>query len=270
MIPIRSAPTFTVVIPYYNEAGFLPQTLRSLLAQSHLPEQLILVDNGSTDGTEELCRALLESAPIPEIRFLKEPRPGKIFALETAGPWVRGEFVAFADADIQYPPHYLEMAARLFRTAPAGTAAVMALYLHGDPGDLSVMAYRFIMPILSRFFPTKCLTGGGGQVFRADQFRKAGGFSAASWNYVLLDHEIMHRMFKVGTSRYHVDFWCRHTNRRGDRRAVRWSVWDRFLYLYMPPRFLDWYFYRYLGPRLAHRRMTQLNLRNQTWKGTAA
>ena len=50
--------TLSVVIPYYNEAGFLPQTLRSLLAQTRVPDQLILVDNGSTDGTEELCRAI--------------------------------------------------------------------------------------------------------------------------------------------------------------------------------------------------------------------
>ncbi|MDB5104743.1 MAG: putative glycosyl transferase [Fibrobacteres bacterium] len=259
------AKTFTVVIPYYNEAGFLPQTLRSLLAQTRLPDQLILVDNGSTDGTEGLSRAVLEGCAIGEILFLRESRPGKIYALEAAGPHVSGGYVAFADADIQYPPRYLETAERLFRGARAGTAAVMALYLHGAAGDLPALAYRWAMPLLSRIFPTKCLTGGGGQVFRTDLFRKAGGFSAATWNFVLLDHEIMNRVLKLGKTRYHPDFWCRHTNRRGSRRAVRWNVWERFLYLYMPPAFLDWYFYRYLGPRLAKRRMTQLSLREQTW-----
>ncbi|MEO7424317.1 MAG: glycosyltransferase family A protein [Fibrobacteria bacterium] len=258
-------PAFSVVIPFYNEAGFLPQTLRSLLSQTRLPDQLILVDNGSSDGTEGLCRGILEGCPIPEIIFLREPRPGKIFALETAGPLVKGEFTAFMDADIQYPPRYLETAHKLFASAPPGTAAVMALYLHSDAGALPGWAYRMVMPVISRLFPTKCLTGGGGQVFRTDAFRRAGGFSAATWNYVLLDHEIMHRMFKLGKSRYHADFWCRHTNRRGSRRSVRWNLWERFLYLYMPPRFLDWYFYRYLGPRLAKRRMTQLSLRDQSW-----
>ncbi|MDB5050667.1 MAG: glycosyltransferase family 2 protein [Fibrobacteres bacterium] len=257
--------TISVVIPYYNEAGFLPQTLRTILDQTRRPDQLVLIDNGSSDGTEDLCRALLEGCAIPEILFLRESRPGKIFALEAAGPWVTGEFVAFADADIQYPPRYLETAERLFRTAPPGTAAVMALYLHGAAGEMPGLLYRLVMPLLSRIFPTKCLTGGGGQVFRTATFRKAGGFSAATWNYVLLDHEIMHRMFKLGKSRYHPDFWCLHTNRRGSRRSVRWNLWERFLYLYMPPAFLDWYFYRFLGPRLAKRRMTQLSLREQSW-----
>ncbi|HKP96620.1 MAG TPA: glycosyltransferase family A protein [Fibrobacteria bacterium] len=262
---MSSRPTFSVVIPYYNEVAFLPQTLRTFLAQTRLPDQLILVDNGSTDGTEALCRAILEGCAIPDVRYMRESRPGKIFALEAAGPLVTGDFVAFADADIQYPPRYLETAEGLFRTAPPGTAAVMALYLHGDPETLPVSAYRWVMPLLSRIFPTKCLTGGGGQVFRTEAFRRAGGFSAATWNYVLLDHEIMHRIFKLGKSRYRSDFWCRHTNRRGSRRAVRWNAWERFLYLYMPPPFLDWYFYRFLGPRLGRRRMTQLSLRNQSW-----
>jgi hypothetical protein len=188
-------------------------------------------------------------------------------ALETACGRLECEFVAFLDADIHYPPDYLETAQRLFRTARPGIVAVMALYLHNDPEGWRAKAYRWAMPVISRFFPTKCLTGGGGQVFRADILRKAGGFSTRTWNYVLLDHEIMHRVFKFGSTRYHSDFWCLHTNRRGDRERVRWNVWERFLYLYMPPPLLDWYFYRFLGPRLAARKLGQLNLREQPWKG---
>jgi glycosyltransferase involved in cell wall biosynthesis len=259
----------SLVIPYYNEAAFLPRTLRSFLAQTRLPDQIILVDNGSTDGSEAACRALLEGSGIPEVIFLHEPRPGKIFALEAADASVTGDLVAFADADIQYPARYLERAERMFRAAKPDVVAVMALYLHTPPQEAAALAYRWIMPILSRFFPTKCLTGGGGQVFRTEAFRRAGGFSAATWNYVLLDHEIMHRVLKVGKSRYHSAFWCLHTNRRGSRKSVRWNVWERFLYLYMPPGLLDWYFYRYLGPRLAQRRMTQLSLRSQTWNAAS-
>jgi len=264
------APTrISLVIPYYNEAAFLPRTLRSFLAQTRLPDQIILVDNGSTDGSEAACRAILVGSGIPEVIYLHEARPGKIFALEAADTSVTGDLVAFADADIQYPPRYLERAERLFRTAKPGVVAVMALYLHTPPQEAAGLAYRWIMPVLSRLFPTKCLTGGGGQVFRTEAFRRAGGFSAATWNYVLLDHEIMHRVLKVGQSLYHSAFWCLHTNRRGSRKSVRWNVWERTLYLYMPPGLLDWYFYRFLGPRLAQRKMTQLSLRQQAWNPSA-
>jgi glycosyltransferase involved in cell wall biosynthesis len=261
-----SRPTLSVIIPYYNEAGYLPRTLRCFLSQSRLPDQLILIDNGSTDGTEALCRAVLEGAPIPEVLFLREPRPGKTLALAAAEAYVNCDLIAFADADIEYPARYLEKAVGLFAKSGPKTVAVMALYLHTPPRGMAALAYRMVMPTLSRFFPTKCLTGGGGQVFRTDAFRRAGGFSGSVWEHVLLDHEIMHRMFKQGTSRYHPSFWCLHSNRRGSRKAVRWNVWERFLYLYMPPLGLDWYFYRYLGPRLGRRKMSQLKLREQVWK----
>jgi glycosyltransferase involved in cell wall biosynthesis len=258
-------PTITLVIPYYNEAGYLPRTVRCVLSQTRLPDQLILVDNGSTDGSEDVCRAVLAGSRIREVVYLQEPRPGKTYALAAAEPHVKGDLIAFADADITYPPRYLERVERLFGNSRPETVAVMALYLHTPPRGPAALAYRWVMPVLSRFFPTKCLTGGGGQVFRTDAFRRAGGFSGSGWEYVLLDHEIMNRMFKQGNSRYHRDLWCLHTNRRGSRKSVRWNVWERFLYLYMPPFLLDWYFYRYLGPRLARRRMSQLKLREQAW-----
>lgn len=261
---------FSVVIPFYNEAEFLPAALGSWLAQTRPPRQLILVDNGSTDGSPDRAREALAGCRIPEVVFLREDRPGKLHALEAACGRISCSHAAFADADILYPPGYLETADRLFRTGRPGTVAVMALYLHDRPDGWAAAAYRLAMPIISRFFPTKCLTGGGGQVFRTDALRKAGGFSEAAWKYVLLDHEIMVRLLKLGPSRYHRDFWCLHTNRRGDRRRVRWNVWERFLYLYMPPSLLDWFFYRYLGPRLAARRMGQASLRQQPWNPTGA
>jgi glycosyltransferase involved in cell wall biosynthesis len=261
-----SSPTVTVVSPFFNEAAFLPASLRSWASQSRRPDQIILVDNASTDGSAEAARRALAGAGIPQVIHLREPRPGKIHALEAACRHVAGDYVAFADADITYPPHYLATAERLFREGGPGTVAAMALYLHDRSDGAAAWAYRRAMPVLSRFFPTKCLTGGGGQVFRSEALRKAGGFSDRTWDCVLLDHEVMVRLLKLGPSRYHRDFWCLHTNRRGDRRKVRWTAWERFLYLYMPPGLLDWYFYRYLGPRLRARRMGQLGLRHQPWQ----
>jgi glycosyltransferase involved in cell wall biosynthesis len=260
-----SAPTFAVIIPFFNESLYLPACLRSWLAQTRLPDQIILADNASTDGSADLARALLARSGIKQVVHLREPRPGKIHALEAACRHIACDFAAFADADITYPPWYLETAERLFRTGRPDTVAVMALYLHDRSDDWAARAYRRVMPWLSHLFPTKCLTGGGGQVFRTASLRTAGGFSEAFWKYVLLDHEVMARMLKLGPSRYHPDFWCLHTNRRGDRKAVRWTVWERFLYLYMPPPLLDWFFYDFLGPRLRARNMGQSGLRAQPW-----
>ena len=71
---------------------------------------------------------------------------------------------------------------------------------------------------------------------------RAGGFSAARWNYVLMDHEIMNRMQRQGPSVYHEELWCLHSDRRRDRRDVRWNLLDRLLYRYLPAALGDWFY----------------------------
>jgi glycosyltransferase involved in cell wall biosynthesis len=72
-----SLPLWSVVIPYFNERDYLPSCLASLIAQDYRPLQLILVDNASTDGSEDICRALLNDCPGITAVYLREPRPGR-------------------------------------------------------------------------------------------------------------------------------------------------------------------------------------------------
>jgi glycosyltransferase involved in cell wall biosynthesis len=254
-----------VVIPYYNEARYIGATLRSLTAQYRLPDRIVLVDNGSTDGSAEACREALAAFPPNRVVYLRDPRPGKVNALETGCGEAGCELVALCDADVLYPPHYLERALQLFRANP-GAAAVMGLVTSRDPDHDAATRQRLRSLVqASRRHPSKCLTGGAGQIFRADALRAVGGFSAALWNYVLMDHEIMNRVRRQGSSVYHEDLWCLHSDRRADRGDVRWNLFDRMLYRYAPPFLGDWFFHRYLGPRLKARKMMGLNLRRQPW-----
>ena len=101
---------------------------------------------------------------------------------------------------------------------------------------------------LSRIFSRQGFVGGYGQVMRAEALRKAGGFSARHWNYVLLDHEILNRIFRYGHSLYHMDLWCVPSRRRADRRRVRWNLFERCLYHLTPYRLQGWYFHGFLAP----------------------
>jgi glycosyltransferase involved in cell wall biosynthesis len=258
--------SFAVLIPYYNESAYIAETLRSLLRQSRVPDQVILVDNASSDGSADICREVIVESGYQGAIFLREERPGKVNALESGLALVRSTYVATCDADILYPSHYLALAAELFSQAPPDVVAVMAQYVESLPGEdaeTREMLRRNVR--LSRVFTSKCFTGGAGQIFRTDTLKRAGGFSAERWNYVLMDHEIVHRVHKLGRSLYHRDMWCLHTDRRKDRSRVRWNLLDRMLYRYTPKFLGDWYFYSYLGPRLARRKMTGLNLRAQPW-----
>ena len=263
-------PSFGVVIPFYNEARFLPRTLESLLRQTRLPEQVVLVDNASTDESRKLAQKWCDEAPFHAV-VLEEPTAGKVFALRRGCAAVEQQWVVTCDADTNYPPHYLETAARLLSGAlrgPRGLEIVALLALPADPNTTPrVIADRLR---LARRHPEKCFTGGFGQVFRADILRQVGGFDARIWPYVLMDHEIVHRMLRHGDCLYDADFWCVPDDRRGDRRRVRWTFLDRWLYRNLPRALQDWFFYSYLAKRFTKRGKLHLNLREQAWQDPRA
>lgn len=257
--------SLSVVVPYYNEAEYLPATLSSLIAQTLRPFRLVLVDNGSTDGSELVCREQLKNCDGINVKYIQEPRPGKISALQAGLRQIDSDIVALCDADTCYPPHYLSLCHEILETAGDTTVAAMALQIYQRPNGLRAKARRRFYVLLSRVFTKQAFTGGSGQIFRTEALKRAGGFSEELWPYVLLDHEVMQRIFKIGTSRYHYDLWCMPSMRRSDRSTVRWSLAERLLYFFTWHPFKDWYFYRFLGPRLEKRGKGHLRLREKTW-----
>ncbi len=257
---------FAVVLPYYNEADYLADTLASLVAQSHPIRQLILVDNASTDGSEAICRRLLADCRIPEVVYLHEPRPGWIHALEHGTRHVRTEFLAFADADTYYPPHYLATCARLFRRARLGCVGVMAKDIRTPHSSWSSTAMRWAFAGIAKILPRHCFTGGAGQAFRTAAYRAAGGYTSTRWQYVLADHELISRIHKFGPTAYHPDHWCAPSPRRGDRTDVSWNKLEQLVYFLTPSFAHDWFFHRFLARRFEQRRLDQLKLREQTWQ----
>ncbi len=262
--------SFAVVLPYYNEAEYLEQTLLSWIKQERKPDQLILVDNGSEDGSAEVARPVLDGVGDIETVYLTEKRPGKIFALETGCAAVNCEFTILSDADTFYPEHYLALCEKLFSRYPARVSALMALPETERPDAVVSRLRRRYFWILHKIFPRHTYTGGYGQVFRTRDLERAGGFSIDIWPHVLLDHEIMYRVLKNGSARYHVDLWCQSSPRRGDRSRVRWSFWERMLYQCTPHRFQGWFFYRFLARRFQRRGLNQDRLREKTWEKTVS
>ncbi|MBW6528010.1 glycosyltransferase family 2 protein [Sphingomonas sp. RHCKR7] len=252
---------WTFVIAYYNEQAYLADTLASLAAQTLRPFRLVLVDNGSTDSSAAIARAFASDGI--ELVHLTEPRPGKIMALERAMAAIATDYVAFGDADTFYPPHYLATAEAALDVDPRVVAA-MATDVPLDPEK--ARRKRRHNQLVSRLWPKQTHTGGFGQTFRAAALVAAGGYAERHWPYVLMDHEVMQRVVQQGRVVYPYDLWCVPSDRRGDRRRVRWTLAERLLYHLSPAAAKDWYFYRFLGPRLARRRLGHLNLREKTWE----
>lgn len=258
-------PVFTVVIPFYNEAAYIERTLQSLFAQSERSFRLLLVDNGSTDNGASICRALTKSQAWANAEIISEPNPGKIQALSSACARLETPYVAFCDADTIYPPHYLRRAREIFREGGPSVAAVMAVGITAAPHSLNGLLARYKTAIVGWLLARQCHTGGFGQIFRTDALLKIGGYASALWPYVLEDHEIIQRVLKVGACRYDSQLWCAPSTRRAGRRSASWTIVERFVYHLTPFALKDWYFRRFLAPRLRRRGRLNTALRDQPW-----
>ena len=98
---IRRAPVLSIVIPVYNERKTILQIIE-LVRQLDVDKQIIVVDDGSTDGTREILANLPESLDL-EV-FLHEKNQGKGAALQTGFRLAEGQIVIVQDADLEYRP----------------------------------------------------------------------------------------------------------------------------------------------------------------------
>lgn len=108
-------PYLSLVIPAYNEGGRIAgtvETVRAFLDSQAKPYEIIVVDDGSTDGTTEVV------AKLPGIQAISyQPNHGKGYAVRRGALASRGEFVAFSDADLSAP---IEELPKLFEAIEAG------------------------------------------------------------------------------------------------------------------------------------------------------
>src|SRR5215831_2985963 len=112
------APRFSVVIPCYNEAGYVAETLHSLRKQDFDGEfEIIVVDNNCTDGTAEIAREL-------GAQVVEEPVKGVCNARQLGTEAASGEIVISADADTTYAPDWLSKIDRSFRADDRVVAVV--------------------------------------------------------------------------------------------------------------------------------------------------
>ena len=90
-----------------------PACLHSLLAQSRIPDEILVINNASTDTTG------LVAAAIPHVRVVDEPRKGLVVARETGRLIATGDVLVYVDADCRAPVTWLERIERRFLADPA-------------------------------------------------------------------------------------------------------------------------------------------------------
>ena len=131
-------PRFSVIMPLYNKAPYVRKALDSILAQTCTDYELIIVDDGSTDGSIEVVQEVKSQEPrAKSVRIISQPNSGVAAARNNGVKASHGEYVCFLDADDWWEPTWIEEMDKLIREYPdAGLYATN--YVYYKPGKTHV------------------------------------------------------------------------------------------------------------------------------------
>lgn len=122
-------PTISVVIPTYNRARFLPAAVASVRAQTYPCDEILIVDDGSTDDTTEVVAAMGAG-----VRLIRQANAGPAAARNRGIQEAKGELVAFLDTDDRWLPGKLAAQVELFRSEPNLGLACADMAIEDDSG----------------------------------------------------------------------------------------------------------------------------------------
>ena len=163
-----------MVVPSFNLARFLPNTLDSILEQDHQHFEIIVVDGASTDGSVDILRAY--SARHPQVRWISEPDEGPADAVNKGLALTRGVYIGIQNADDVYRPGALTAAVRAFRDNPGCS------FIYGDVEFIDAVATlrrtrRFPDFSWSAFLAWSCTFAQSSIFFRQSAMQKIGGWN---------------------------------------------------------------------------------------------
>jgi glycosyltransferase involved in cell wall biosynthesis len=205
-------PLVSVVVPSYNHAAYIEQALDSVFAQTYPSLELIIIDDGSTDGSPEIIRKKLQDCPFPH-RFISRENRGAHATLNEAIQLARGAFVNPLNSDDLFEPTRIAdmveaVAGHGFEWGFAGCD-----YIDGSGRYLTAQANRQVRTwagiedmvhaadtvgaaLLSEFNPT---ISTGNLFFARDLFERVSGFRALRSNH---DWDFCLRMLWLAEPRF--------------------------------------------------------------------
>ena len=130
------SPRVGVVVPTYNHVDTLAEAIESILAQSRSPDEILVVDDGSTDGTKRLVRGFGR-----RVRYLYQDNRGLSAARNTGIQASTADWVCFLDADDLWEPNKLKLQVEFIRTIDAAIGCVYTRYVIQAP------SFRTLSPI---------------------------------------------------------------------------------------------------------------------------
>jgi glycosyltransferase involved in cell wall biosynthesis len=171
----------TVIATVYNEARAIARLLDSLAGQTRRPDEVVICDGGSTDGTVELIRAwaVQQQAALPHVRVIVAPGAnisrGRNLAIDAAA----GPVIAVTDAGVRLENGWLEALVCPFEATGAhapGPDAVAGFFVADAAGVFQTAMAATVLPMADEIDPARFLPSSRSVAFTKEAWAVAGGY----------------------------------------------------------------------------------------------
>ena len=199
-----SGNTVSVVIPTFNEEKTIRSALEALSRQTVLPVEVIVVDNGSADGTKGVVEKFIQTTPSPKTLLLAETKRGPSAARNRGIRGANGDIVAFLDADSIPKGEWVERLARVLQPPLSGVGGPCLGFLPGHFMERYFTAVQKVHYSVRELSQEEDLRMGfllgGNSAFRKEALLEAGGFDETL--QISEDMELCQRLLAVGKRLY--------------------------------------------------------------------
>lgn len=165
------SPIISLIIPVYNSNAYLRRCLNSVQAQNFTDYEVVLVDDGSTDGSSDICDAY--AAVDSRFRVFHEANRGSSLARKFGMEHALGQWYVFMDSDDDVHPHYLSRLYEAVVEKEAEIAICEMQQVDNDASPISEMPRETVMldseQLHERFFHYS-FWGFGGKIYHRDVF----------------------------------------------------------------------------------------------------
>jgi glycosyltransferase involved in cell wall biosynthesis len=189
--PRVAAPFFSVLVPAYNAAPYVIDALRSVSAQTCDDYEIVVIDDGSTDGTRQLVAdwdGAYNGKAHPRIELISTPNRGQSAALEAGFGACSGQYIALLDADDRWLPEKLARSKEALVSHPQAGFVVHPLYVIDGDGHRT----GAVRPRVAR------LSDGD---MRAEA-RRTGRVIVGSCSSMVIQRAVFHSLLPFPTTRF--------------------------------------------------------------------
>ncbi len=175
-------PLFSVIVPLFNKEATIVRALRSILAQEETDFEIILVNDGSTDGSVAQAKKVDD----PRIRFFETKNRGVSAARNLGAEKATGDVLAFLDADDTWEPHHLTVLKQLYHDFPGSVLLATSYSIFYREGHVVTPDFDNLpngwCGVLDDFFATSLIyrvAWTSAVAVPKDAFLSSGGFNTA-------------------------------------------------------------------------------------------